>query len=136
MTSAAEYEEKVWVIVRPLAQGNRITLQWDTPQEAKLLKARIIQIQKELRLVKKDIAITKRSINSAYTSKKTQVGKGAGAALAAGVLGRKTAGKMNVLNRDSVRLEQASAIAPYENVISMIDNLLVQLDRAKIELDS
>ncbi|MCB0213588.1 MAG: hypothetical protein KDJ52_29870 [Anaerolineae bacterium] len=136
MTNAKDYEKKVWEIVGALAKGKKIHLQWTTVAEAKLHKTKINQVKKELRLVKKDIGLTKKTINSAYTTAKTKVGKGFGAGLAAGLFGKKTTGKMNASTRDDLRRKQLKEIAPYEDVNRMIDNIMVQLDELKLQIDS
>lgn len=136
MTSAEDYEKKVRDILGAVAQGKEVHLQWSTVAEAKLHKAKITQVQKELRLVKKDIGLTKKAINSAYTTEKAKVGKGLGSELAAGLFGKKTIGKVNVSTRDNLRHNQLNTIAPYEEVNRMIDNVLVQLDQLKLQLDS
>lgn len=135
-SNAQEYEKKVWAILGTISKGKEIQLQWETTGEAKLHKARITQIQKELRLVKKDITLTKKTINSLYATEKTKVGKGFGAGISAGLFGKKTAGKMNAATRDNLRRNQLKAIAPYEDVNRMIDNAIVQLDQLKLQLDS
>ncbi len=136
MTSAAEYEKKVWAIVETVAKNKKIELHFGTIQEAKYHKARITQMQKELKLVRKDIGVTKKAINSSYTSQKTQVGKGLGTSITAGLFGKKAVGKANAVTRDTLRLAQQNAIRPYENVLRLIDNIIIQLDQLKLQIDS
>ncbi|MBM3133995.1 MAG: hypothetical protein FJZ89_01635 [Chloroflexi bacterium] len=138
MLSAQDYANRVSAIIGPMAKGEAMSQQWrwSTAAEAKLSKAKITQMQKELRLVKKDIALTKKAINAAYTTERTKVGKGFGAGFAAGLLGKKAVGRANAAVRDNVRRNQLKAIAPYDDVSRVIDSILVQLDQLKLQLDS
>ena len=136
MSSAQDYEQRVWTIVGAMAQGRQIHLQWNTAVEARLHKTRITQIQKELRLVKKDISLTKKAVNASYASERTKVGKGFGAGVATGLFGKKAVGRSNAAIRDNLRRNQLNAIAPYEGVSRLIDDILLQLDQLKLQLDS
>lgn len=136
MARAKDYEKHVREAVGAITQGDTIHLQWNSIPQARLHKSQIAQVQKQLRLIKKDIGLEKKAINASYTTEKTRVGKGFGAGLAAGLFGKKNTGKVNASMRDNIRRQQLQAIAPYEAVNRMIDNLLLQLDQVKIQIDS
>ncbi len=136
MVSAQEYEKQVWNVMGELTNKNKeLKLRWETIHEAKHHKARITQVQKQLRLIKKEIGVTKKTINAAHASESTKVGKGIKAGLAAGFFGKKNMGKVNAVQRDNIRRNKLNMIQPYDNVIHLIDNILVQLDGIKLELD-
>lgn len=136
MSGAQDYEKQVRAIIGTVAKGDTIQLKWNTLAEAKLRKADITQLQKQLRLVKKDLGLVKKAINSSYTTEKTNIGKGFGASFAAGLFGKKAVGSSNAAIRDNLRRKQASDIAPYDKVNRLIDNLLVHLDQVKLQIDS
>ena len=93
-------------------------------------------MQKELRLLKKDVNGEMTLIRSSFSSEKAQIGKpGFKTGFMGGLFGKKNVGKMNALQRDGLRRQQMEAIAPYENVKRAIDEALVRLDQVKGELD-
>jgi hypothetical protein len=136
MADARYYEDRMWEAVESIAKNREIALEWNTITEAKLHKSRLTQVQKQLRLIKKEIVQTKHEINAAYTSEGIGIGKSFGAGIAAGFFGRKTMGKVNASTRNSIRQQQIRAIAPYEEVSRKIDNVLLQFDQLKLQLDS
>jgi hypothetical protein len=119
-----------------MVKGDTIQLQWTTADEARIHKANITHMQKRLRLLKKNMSVTVRLDNAAFQSEKTKVGKGFGAGFFAGLFGKKAAGRSNALMRDNLRRRQLQTVCPYEGVSRMIDGWLVQLDQAKIQLDT
>ena len=136
MTSAKDYEKRVNDILGTNMRNGKLHLHWESVEEAKLRKAEVAQMQKEIRLVKKQLSAHMREINSAYTSERTKVGKGFGAAFLGGLFGKKSVGKVNASQRDSLRLQQLEARRPYESMGRMIDSVLLQLDQAKLQIDS
>ena len=136
MLSAQDYQKRVQAIIGNLAQDGKVHLTWNTAAEAKLHKTRIIQVQKELRLVKKELTAVKKVIHASYAAEKTKVGKGLNAALAGALLGKKAVGKSNAAAKGNLQRQQFNAIAPYEYVGRTIDNILLQLDQLKLQLDT
>lgn len=136
MSNVNDYEKRVWNTLGSIAKGKKVHVQWNTVAEAKLQKAKITQVQKELRLIKKEVGTTKKIVNAQYAAEMAKVGKGFGAGVAAGLFGKKTAGKINTLNREAKRQQQLNAILPYENVIRLIDGIVVQLDELKLKIES
>jgi hypothetical protein len=94
-------------------------------------------MQKELRLLKKDVNLTMRQIRSSFTAKRAEIGKpGFTTAFMAGLLGKKSVGKMNALNREALRQQERKALSPYESFINAIDEVLIELDRLKMGLEA
>jgi len=136
MKTAKDYDKKVWETLGTIAKGKEIHIKWETIAEAKLHRAKIVQVQKELRLIKKDVGITKKSINSYYVSEKAKVGKGIGAGITSGIFGKKSSGKMNVITRNRLRNSQLNQVAPYDQVSREIDSIIMQLDQLKMKIDT
>ncbi|MEJ5240073.1 MAG: hypothetical protein WHS87_02635 [Anaerolineales bacterium] len=138
MTTAKEYLSRIEEILGKHFVSRKMHLQftWNTPEEAKQHLAQIRLMQKQLRLVKKELNATIKMIRSNFAARKAQVGTGFGSGLMAGLAGKRTVGKMNVVARENLRREQMKALSPYESVSRTIDEILVQLDRIKIQIES
>ena len=138
MPSANEYQRRTEEILGSKISSGALSLKfsWETPDEAKTLLKKILLMQKELRLVKKDISATTKEIRSTFTAKKAEVGTGIGAGLMAGLLGKKTAGKSNAIDKENLRRQQVAQISPYEAIAGTIDNILIQHDKAKLQIES
>lgn len=129
------YIDKVVATLGPLFQNNNINLRWNTPEEAKQCIAIIRLKQKEIKLVKGEITAAKKQIHSQYTDKKTNVGKGFGAAVATGVFGAKAVGRSNSVARNNIRNQEMKVMQPYVDAERFIADLLVKLDNVKLQLD-
>ncbi len=138
MSSANDYQNRVAQILGGHFSFGKLSLSftWDTPAEAKTQLNKIRLMQKELRLVKKDINTTMKAIRSAFVAKKAEVGKGLSAGLMTGLFGKKTAGKANATEKENLRRRQVAEISPYEAVARTIDSALIQLDKAKLQIET
>jgi hypothetical protein len=138
MPSANEYQNRVAQILGSHFSFGKLSLKftWETPAEAKAQLNKIHLMQKELRLVKKDISITMKAIRSTFVAKKTEVGKGFGAGVMTGLFGKKAAGRSNAIEKENLRRRQVAELSPYEAVARTIDDVLVQLDKAKIQIET
>lgn len=133
--STTNYEKRIGEILGTSLRSGKIHLTWSNSAEAKFHKSKINQMQKELRLVKKEITASLRAINSHHTTERTKIGKTFGAGLASGLFGKKLMGKVNAGSRDQARLQQIQARTPYENASRAIDSLILQLDGVKLQID-
>lgn len=138
MATIPEYYQRVNQILGTDIQDGRLNLsfKWETPGEAKILLSKIRIMQKELRLVKKDLAFDIQSIRSGYITSKAKVGQGAGSAISSLLLGRKVVGRGNAWERESLRRQQISHLSPYESVKRLLDTILLELDKVKIKIES
>lgn len=134
---AKEYAGRVDALINDyIRETGRGKLQWDSPREAKLLIARIGQVQKELKLLKKEIGITKQQIRAEFAEARTDVAK-SGQLLGA-FFGSKTRsaiarGRQN--KRVGLREQQEDALAPYDRLIAYIDGKLIEFDRTKLAIE-
>lgn len=135
MASAESYVQESWQLVCGVFPEGKIAVRWSTPAEARAQKRVLTQLQKELRLVKKRLAVDKRLISAAFTSRRIMIGKGFGAGLAAGFVGRRNLGMLNAARRNDVRVQQLQAAAPFDQAAHKIDAVLAQLDGFKNEID-
>jgi hypothetical protein len=92
-------------------------------------------MQKQLRLLKRDVSAVISAVKSEYTTARMRVGKTFASSLAAGFFGRRTVGRVNSAQRDSLRRSQLDAVAPYEHVKGIIDSILYQLDTVKGQIE-
>ena len=113
----------------------RVQFPYDTLGEARQQMARIRTLQRELRLVKKEVGFTAKQVRSAFIGQRAEVGTGFGSGLVAGFFGRRTAGRMNAARREDLRRGQLEAVAPYEKISRFLENMLVQLDGFKVQLE-
>ena len=102
--------------------------------EAKAMIKQLSQAQKELRLVKKEIAQDVKMIRSEYSQRM------AGAAVvSSGVLTlfgqRKAAGSVRAGEKRRLKSEQDARIQPYQNVSLAIDRMINDMDKSKISLE-
>ena len=137
MTSLEQYQSQLEEILGTHIESGAIHLQfkWDTDLEAKQELASIRHMQKQLRLLKKDIGITTKSIRSEFTAKNADIGTGLAAGLGAAIFGKKAVGKMNAVDRENLRRAQSKAVAPYEALSRTIDDIILKLDGIKLEME-
>ncbi len=135
--SPKEFTERISSIVGDDISDGEINLRysWNNYEQAKALLLRIRTVQKELRLLKQEVTATISAARSEFTTARTAVGKSVGAGIAAGFFGRKTVGRVNAARRDDLRRGQLRAVAPYENVKNIIDQVLAKLDLVKGRLE-
>jgi hypothetical protein len=135
MTSAKDYEKRVSAILGTNARNGKIHLKWNSPEEARLRRSSVSQMQNELRILKKEVGLIVKAINSSYTTEIAKVGKGVGPAFLGGLFGKKTVGQANVSERDRLRRQQIEMRQPYQLVNHMIDDVITQLDQLKLQID-
>lgn len=138
MPSATEFLDKISQIVGDdISDGDiKLNLRWENREEGKQVLAHIRAMQAELRQLKKEVAFEASSIRSAYTSKRTAVGKSFTAGLAGAFFGRRTVGAFNAARRDDFRCEQLAAVEPYERVKGIIDEVIHRLNEVKARVES
>ena len=108
-----------------------LSFNFETIQDAKLTKKKIIQIQKNLRNLKKETGLEMKQIKSRYSSEKKNVQAG----FFSTISGTKYASKDRENKRDALRRKEKTELSGYENVIQNIDNALLDLDKAKLDID-
>jgi hypothetical protein len=88
-------------------------------------------MQKQLRILKRDVGAVVSALKSEFITARTSVGKTLGSGVAGAFFGRRAVGRINAARRDDLRREQLNAVAPYENVKRIIDEIVCQLDTIK-----
>lgn len=127
MKSAPEYERAV--------KAHNLNLSISTVADAKATLKDLTQSQKALRQLKKEITLDIKTIRVGYADR--MVGAGATASGVFTLFGqRKTAGSIRADAKRRLKAEQDRQIAPYEQVKLMIDDMINQMDRAKIQLQN
>ena len=103
--------------------------------EAKDTLRRIRNVQKQLRQIKRTINLDMKNIRSDY-SQKTSTAASTSSAIV-GLLGkRKLAGQMRADEKRRLRMERDRTLQPYESIKLTIDDLLIQMDSAKDQLQA
>ncbi|MCO6452603.1 MAG: zinc ribbon domain-containing protein [Caldilineales bacterium] len=103
--------------------------------EAKDTLVKIQQLQKDLRQIKRNINLDVKLINAAYREK--SAGAAANTSAVLSIFGkRKMAGQLRANEKRRLANERGSIIGQYEGVKLSIDDLLVQMDGIKVELQS
>lgn len=127
MRSAPDYERAV------KAYDKELTI--STVADAKAMLKELSASQKGLRQLKKEITLDIKTIRAGYADK--MAGAGSAASGVFTLFGqRKTAGSIRADAKRRLKSEQDRQIAPYEQVKLMIDNMINQMDRAKIQLQN
>ena len=91
-------------------------------------------MQKGVRQIKKEINLEIKSIRAAYRQKSSTAGEGS--ALVFSLLGKKGVGRsLRADAKRNVARERDGVIAQYENLKLDIDNMLIKMDRLKIQLE-
>lgn len=132
MASAQDYARRV----NQVLAGNK-SFKANTVAEARMILKQIVQAQKDLRQIKKEIGLTMKSLRAQYADQKEQVSKaGVGKGLMQGVFGKKSVSRMDASRKDQIRQNQNKQLAPYEAVQNQIDRTILEYDRQKVAVDA
>lgn len=127
-----EYLSRIEAILGSPIEDDEITidLEWNSIQEARQHVRQINQMKKELRLVRKNIRKVMKEIRASFREKKRDVKAGFLASIWWG------AGRVRESQREELRREERTSLAPYEPLLLLIDKGLVKLDGLKLELET
>lgn len=120
----------------PLDANGNFVYHCESVSEAKALLKRVRHSQKQLKQAKKMVRVEEKNIRSAFSTKQAMVGANLGSAVHSLIFGRKASGKLNSLNRESLRLQKNQSLIPIENCVKSIDKMLLDLDRAVLQIGS
>lgn len=102
--------------------------------DAQNLLKEIRNMQKGVRQIKKEINLEIKTIRQEYKGKSSTAGSGS--ALVMGLLGQKgVARSIKASAKRGVAHERDRIIAPYEELKMKIDDMLVKMDRLKLQLE-
>lgn len=131
MRSPADYVTEIERIVGDPVRGDgkiEASFSTETAAEARDLIKRLALMQRELRLVKKEVRMEIRDVKSAFVSQRSNVQAGF---WASALGGRGGAARDRKNKREEAKAKEGSAVAGHEGVDRMIDQLLFQIDQAK-----
>ncbi|MFN2289860.1 MAG: hypothetical protein ACK2UC_01595 [Anaerolineae bacterium] len=132
MATAQEYHDKLEKLTNEIGSTS---YDIGTVQEAKAALADVRIRQKELRQVKRDINFDLKQIRTEYKAKAETAGSGG--SLLFSVLGsRGSARSHRASARRGVRAERDRMLKPYEQAKSVIDELILALDKAKLQIQN
>lgn len=110
-----DYAARIRAILHPyLRDDDAIHIDWTTPAEAKQHLARLRQMERELRLLKKDIDAAQKQIRASATAQR--------------------AGGLSAQQRAALRQGEQAALAPYDAVERDIEGVLVKLDNIQLRI--
>jgi hypothetical protein len=137
VSDLTHYFRALELIVGDKTPDDKITFNfhWTDYVAAKRVIGDIRNMQKEIRLLKKNLTSEMSNVRSHHTTQKTAIGKGVGSALGGMLLGRKMVNSMNAVRRDDARVAQHQVMQPYEAMKHLMDQLLAKLDVVKLEIE-
>jgi hypothetical protein len=104
-----------------------------TAAEAKQVLPQLRQLQADLRALKKEINLDIKQIRMNYQQQMPNAGAGASAVFS--IFGkRKVAGSIRADSKRQLAAQRDQEIGGYERVKATIDDLLLQIDRAKLTI--
>ena len=129
--SAKEYRKRIEQLGL-LGKGG-VELKVNTVTDAKQALLQVKQLQVELRNIKRELNLEMKSIRSSYQQKMPDAGSGASTVFT--LFGkRKVASNIRASAKRAVAADRDHALHDYETVKLTIDDLLVQMERAKLNL--
>lgn len=130
MATAQDYLDQLNAIIK----ASPLSAQVKTIAEAKLEKQRITQTQKQLRLVKSEIAQEMKLIRAKYSAEKEGAGSG-GAALYK-LMGKKGKAREHQAAHKRIKdAEKDAALSPYEKVTTHVEKYILACDDLKLKID-
>lgn len=131
MATPQEYDRRIAEALK----GNT-EFKVSTTAEGKLLLKQIVQVQKELRQIKKEIGLTIKDLRGQYADQKADVGKpGFGKGVMQGLFGKKAVGGMNASQKDKIRQAQTKQLGPYEELQRKVDRFVLEYDSHKLKIE-
>jgi hypothetical protein len=131
MATPQEYDRRI----AGALEGNT-EFKVSTAAEGKLLLKQIVQVQKELRQIKKEIGLTVKDLRGQYADQKAKVGKGGfGTGVMQGLFGKKAVGGMNAAQKNKIRQNQDKQLDPYEDLQRKVDRLVLEYDSHKLKIE-
>lgn len=137
MSDLTPYFRALEHVVGDQTPDDKITFNfhWDDYESGKRLIANIRDMQKQIRLLKKQLSAEMSEVRSHMTTNRTAIGKGVGTALGGMIFGRKAMGSMNAARRDDARVAQHRAMQPYEDLKNLMDQVLAKLESTKSHIE-
>lgn len=133
VTKYSEFQAKLKSIFDIPEDSNEINLSFNmgSPGEAKLLKTKLNIYQKELRLLKSEINLEISNIRSKYSNERSNVGTDFWSTFAR----TRSTIKANSRKKASLKEDELSEIEPYKGLLRLIDNNMIALDKAKLQIN-
>jgi hypothetical protein len=115
-------------------ETGQMSLEWsyDTIGEAKLVKKELIMHQKELRAIKRDVNADMKTIRHHFKAETDSVEAGLMTTLFGG---KRRAGQERAQKKREIMARRDSLLEPYETVKCDIDNILLEIDKSKLDVD-
>lgn len=107
-----------------------------TIAEGKMLLKLIRQSQKELKYAKKLLREEAKDVRSSFATKQAMVGTSLGSTVYSLLFGQKKRGRLNALNRESLRLQKMQSVLPLQEYAKIIDKVLLDLDQAVLQIEN
>src|SRR5438067_2165096 len=130
-----EYQSKVDSLLKQYLGGTTLQLHWTTPAEAKLHIKNFSNLEKEMRLLKKEVQMQKQQVKADYANARaklqgrTNVGRILGGGV--GKFIRNSASSTRV----DVRKDELQDMEQFDSTLRGIDSIIMQLDQAKLQIE-
>ncbi len=131
--SPIEFCDKITAIVDAVR-----VVQFSNPKGARAAKSQIVQAQKLLRHVKKEVGIKVRSINAACDQRQADITHNftLGDAAALLLFGAGADRSYKAAKKQDVRYMKSNISSAYSEVKVAVDRALIQLDNMKLQIDN
>jgi hypothetical protein len=132
------YQEKVEGILGSKFSGTSLEVSfghYNNAEEAKLLLKKMVFLKKQLSSVKSLANDEMKSIRASFQTEKHKVSQ-SGKTLTTLFFGKKAAGHERQREKNTLGGKQRAALGPYENVKNTIDQILLEMDRVKLEVET
>lgn len=122
--------------VDALCASAPLNMSWQTLPEAQSYVRAIVQLKREIHLVKQQITAAKHQIHAQAVQQRGHVGKGFAGGASRAVFGAKNAGRANAAAKDHMREQELHALQPLEHAEQHIAQVLLGLDSYKVQLEN
>ena len=112
----------------------KLSFEYDTVPEARLALKNLRFIQKQLRQVIKSVNQDMRLIRAKYKAERESISDSG--TLTGLFLGKRFAGRERQRKKTGLAQLQKNELIPYENVKNTIDQILLQIEGAKLEMEN
>ncbi len=111
----------------------KFSVTWVTKAEARQKSKNFIQMQKELRQLKREINSTIKEIRGAFRNEKTNVHADGLAALFGS--DSESAAHQRAVKRANLRQQETEMVARYQPILKTIDDTILTIDKLKMQID-
>jgi hypothetical protein len=131
----AEYQR---ILAGAMDASGRVHMSWhwETKQDLKDLKARLRLMKKELQHLKRTVRSEMKLLKTGFVAERRNAQEGSLASFSTLLGDKRAAGRDRASKRAELQDQQRATLAPYENLVGLIDDTVIQLERALVQLQA